>query len=587
MSSTSARATQPDPAGSLRWVLCDNCRKILYSRRWIESQKVCPECGAHSALDAMTRLEQLADPGSIRLIQMPTGVDPDVLGFVDTMPYGQRLAQARARTGLDAAVVSARITVQELPLVVAVMDFRFLGGSLGAVAGEAITTVAETAIADGVPMLAITASGGARMQEGAISLMQMAKTSGAWAKLDEAGLLTISLVTDPTYGGVAASFATLSDVIIAEQGARLGFAGRRVIEQTIRRKLPREFQTVEFLLERGFVDMVLPRQSVRSELAKLLRAGSWPGAACPPEPAEPAEPAKPDVLVRDPGLLPETEAWQQVRKARELDRPTMLDYVAFAFDDFQELHGDRVSGECTAMVAGLARLDGRPVAVIGQQKGHTLAELNERNFGMPNPPGYRKAARVMRLAAKLGIPVVTLVDTPGAHPGEEAEETGQAQAIAENLRLMASLPVPVVSVVTGEGGSGGALGIAVANEVLIWEHAIYSVISPEGCASILWKDPAKGSDAAAALGLSSRDLLRLGVVDGVLREPPGGVGADPPAAADGLRAAVSASLAKLSSMSAAELREHRWQRFARFGGQDKARHVEVLAELAPHVGALP
>src|SRR5882757_8042753 len=494
-----------------QWVLCKTCQTIVYGKRWLRSLKVCPECGQHSPLDARSRLAQLADSGSVRLLELPKGLVSDVLGFVDTVPYPERIAEARARTDLEAAVLCARITIEGSPVVVAVMDFAFLGGSMGALAGEIVTSAAETALVAGLPLLAVTASGGARMQEGAISLMQMAKTSIAWVKLDEAGLLTISLITDPTYGGVAASFATLSDVIIAETGARLGFAVRRVIEQTIRQQLPREFQTVEFLYGRGFVDLVVPRQSLRGALGKLLRVGSRQTVRAVPSCADP--------VVRDPGLLVEPEAWQQVRRARDLSRPTTLDYINLAFDGFVELHGDRVSGESAAMVAGLARLGGRPVAVIGQQKGHTPAELAERNYGMPGPDGYRKAARVMRLAAKLGLPVVTLVDTPGAYPGEQAEEQGQAFAIAENLRLMASLPVPVVTVVTGEGGSGGALGIAVANRVLIWEHAVYSVISPEGCAAILWKDPAFGPRAAAALGLTARDLLRLGIVDGVLPEP--------------------------------------------------------------------
>lgn len=557
MSETSKVATRPR-----QWVLCKACRSSVYGKRWLRALKVCPECGEHSLLDARSRLEQLADPDSIELLELPKGLVSDVLGFVDTMPYPQRIAEARARTALEAAVLCARMTIEGCPVVVAVMDFQFLGGSVGALAGEAVTNAAETALAERLPLLAVTASGGARMQEGAISLMQMAKTSGAWGKLDEAGLLTISLITDPTYGGVAASFATLSDVIIAETGARLGFAGRRVIEQTIRQRLPRDFQTVEFLYRRGFVDLVVPRHALRAELGKLLRVGSRePGRAVLNEPRG----ILGDLVVRDPGRLTETEPWQQVRRARELNRPTTLDYINLAFDGFVELHGDRVSGECTAMVAGLARLAGMPVAVVGQQKGHTAAELSERNFGMPSPAGYRKAARVMRIAAKLGLPVVTLVDTPGAYPGERAEEQGQAFAIAENLRLMASLPVPVVSVVTGEGGSGGALGIAVANEVLIWEHAVYSVISPEGCAAILWKDPSLGPVAAAALRLTSRDLLRLGVVDGVLPEPAIGLGTDPAWAADQLRAALVASLAGLAGMDAVQLVEHRRERFARFG----------------------
>ena len=573
----------PDPAAELaEWILCVNCRAILYTPRWVKSHRVCPECSHHSPLNARTRLEQLADPGSLTMIDLPRGAMPDILGFVDTMPYPERIAQARARTGMDAAVLCARMAIDGMPLVVAVMDFSFMGGSLGAVAGDAVSRAAQAALEDRSPLLAITASGGARMQEGPISLMQMAKTSVAWAKLDEAGLLTISLITDPTYGGVAASFATLSDVIIGERGARLGFAGRRVIEQTIQQKLPPEFQTVEFVQSRGFVDVVAPRRSLRGVLSRLLRSSDPAGSSWAA-----ARPAPVDPIVRDPAQLPVVEPWQQVRRARDVARPTTLDYLALAFDDFEELHGDRISGECAAMVAGLARLDGRPVAVIGQQKGHTAAQLSERNYGMPTPAGYRKAARVMRLAAKLGLPVVTLVDTPGAYPGSAAEEQGQATAIAENLRLMASLPVPVVSMVTGEGGSGGALGIAVANRVLIWESAVYSVISPEGCAAILWKDPRMSPTAAAALGLSSRDLLRLGVVDGVLREPEGGPGADPGAAADRLRSALRSTFDELAGLGATELVQDRRERFARFGSNLAAASDAVLTRVETLGGAVP
>lgn len=543
------------------WLLCRKCGTINYGKRLSRNQLVCPECGYHGPLDARTRLEQIADPGSIALIELPRDIDQDALGFIDTVPYPERIAEARARTGLEAAILSARITIEGAPVVIAVMDFGFLAGSLGALAGEALAGAADAALADRLPLLVVTASGGARMQEGAISLMQMAKTSVAWAKLDEAGLLTISLVTDPTYGGVAASFATLSDVIVAEPGARLGFAGRRVVEQTIRQKLPADFQTVEFLRSRGFVDVVVPRQSLRAELARLVRLGSPPSPGGWTPPREDA--ASP--VVRDPGLLAESEPWQQVSRARDLSRPTALEYIGLVFDDFRELNGDRLSGDCAAMIAGLASLDGRTVAVIGHQKGHTPRQLMERNFGMATPAGYRKAGRVMKLAAKLRLPVITLVDTPGAYPGAEAEEHGQALAIAENLRLMTTLPVPVISVVTGEGGSGGALGIAVANRVLIWEHAVYSVISPEGCASILWKDSALGPKAAAALGLDSRTLLRMGIVDGVLPEPEDGIGADPVAAAAQLRAALLESLAELDGLSDERIVSDRRDRFAGFG----------------------
>ncbi len=286
-------------------------------------------------------------------------------------------------------------------------------------------------------------------------------------------------------------------------------------------------------------------------------------------------------MVRDPGRLPEADAWEQVRRARELSRPTTLDYLTTAFTDFLELHGDRASGDCPAVVGGVGRLDGRPVMVIGQQKGHTAAELARRNFGMPRPSGYRKAARLMRLAEKLRLPVVTLIDTPGAFPGADAEERGQAVAIAENLRLMASLTVPVVTVVIGEGGSGGALALAVANRVLAFSSAVYSVISAEGCAAILWNDPTAAPRAAAALQVGARDLLRLGVVDGVIVEPDGGVGADPLGAADMLRRAVSAALRELDGLAPAQLRADRRARFRQCGSALTV-ESELLSMSRPH-----
>ncbi|MFF0251064.1 acetyl-CoA carboxylase carboxyltransferase subunit alpha [Micromonospora zamorensis] len=544
-------------AEEAQWVLCQGCTTPLYRKRWARGRKVCPECGYHARLTAPERLDQLVDPGTLEPLPF-SAVTEDILGFVDTIPYPRRLADARARTGLDEAVVCARGAIDGHPVVVAAMDFRFLGGSLGVGVGQLIAMAAETALVERIPLLIVTASGGARMQEGTLALMQMARTSAALGQLDDAGILTISLITDPTYGGVAASFATLADVIVAEPGARLGFAGRRVIEQTIHQVLPQRFQTAEFLLERGFVDRVVPRDRLRTELSRLLAA-----AVVPSPGATGDEPPAP--TVSDPGLLPESDPWEQVRLARKLDRPTTLDYLSMAFTDFQELHGDRLGGDSPAVVGGTARLAGRPVMVIGHQKGHTAAELNQRNFGMPGPDGYRKAARLMRLADKLGLPVVTLVDTPGAYPGADAEERGQAVAIAENLRLMAGLRVPIVTVIIGEGGSGGALALAVANRVLIFGNGVYSVISPEGCAAILWQDPAAAPRAAAALGGSARDLLRLGIVDGVIPEPDGGTGADPLRSADRLRAALVPLVDELSGRTPQALVADRRERFGAFG----------------------
>ncbi|MEW2380513.1 acetyl-CoA carboxylase carboxyltransferase subunit alpha [Micromonospora sp. NPDC047707] len=547
------------PSSAPEWVSCGTCRGLTYGPRFDRDLRVCPGCGHHSRLTAGQRIEQLLDPGSVRPLE-PPAVREDPLGFVDSHPYPDRLHAARRATGHAEAVTCVTGTLLGHPLVAAVMDFRFLGGSLGVGVGAAITAAAETARDTRRPLLLVTASGGARMQEGALALMQMAKTSQAMAELDEAGILTICLVTDPTYGGVAASFATLGDVVIAEPGARIGFAGRRVIEQTIGHELPEGFQTAEFLLARGLLDAVVARSALRPTLARLLAAAA-PGT---PPAAAPTRVR----LVRDPAELPVREAADVVAAARHPQRPTTLDYIAQVFDDFLELRGDRSAGDCPAIVGGIGRLDGRPVVVIGSQKGRDTAERIQRNFGMALPEGYRKAARLMRLATKLGLPVVTLVDTPGAHPGVDAEERGQAWAIAETIRLMSGLPVPVVAVVTGEGGSGGALALAVADRVLACAGAMYSVISPEGCAAILWKDPAAAPRAAAALQISSRDLLRHGIVDAVVPEPPGGAHEDPVTAADSLRAALIESLQEIAAVAATDLVARRRRRFRRFGTEE-------------------
>ncbi|MFB7664412.1 acetyl-CoA carboxylase carboxyl transferase subunit alpha [Kitasatospora sp. NPDC056138] len=552
------------------WVRCGRCAGLIYGRRFRRTLRVCPDCGWHAQLTARQRLDQLLDPGSAEpLRHVPALHDP--LGFVDSRPYPERLSAARADTGLDEAVLCVTGRIEGRPVVVAAMDFRFLGGSLGCGVGALITEAAETSLRLRTPLLLVCASGGARMQEGVLSLMQMAKTAQALAELDEAGVLVVSLITDPTYGGVAASFATLADVIIAEPGARMGFAGPRVIEQTTGEQLPEGFQTAEFLLAHGMVDDVVARPALRATLGRLLGLRSPAG---PPEPIGPAEApeAAPEYdgdRSGDPrgGAEPaELDSWAAVRLARHPDRPSSLHYVGHLLDDFLELHGDRLSEDCPAIVGGPGRLGGLPVMLIGHHKGGPdLAERRRRRFGMPAPSGYRKAARLMRMAAKLGLPVVTLIDTPGANPGPDAERGGQAVAIAENLRLMSRLPVPIVAVLIGEGGSGGALALGVADRVLVSTNGVYSVISPEGCAAILWKDPEAAPTAANALRLHAAELVRLGIVDGVVPEPDDGAHRDHAGAAAMLREALVATLGELIPWEPVRLLRERKRRFHRFG----------------------
>jgi acetyl-CoA carboxylase carboxyl transferase subunit alpha len=257
--------------------------------------------------------------------------------------------------------------------------------------------------------------------------------------------------------------------------------------------------------------------------------------------------------------------WQRAQIARHTQRPYTLDYIAMLFTDFVELHGDRGYGDDKALITGLAKFRGRPVAIIGHQKGRDTKQRLIRNFGQPKPEGYRKALRIMQLAGKFGRPIFTLIDTPGAYPGIDAEERGQAEAIARNLREMARLPVPIIVTVTGEGGSGGALAIAVGDRVNILENSFYSVISPEGCAAIMWRDSSKAETAAAALKITAKDLKELGIIDEIVPEPEGGAHVDAEGAAQLLGEVLDRELVALTQQSTKDLLEARYEKFRKMG----------------------
>ncbi|MFI6497577.1 acetyl-CoA carboxylase carboxyltransferase subunit alpha [Nonomuraea typhae] len=537
------------------WTLCSGCSAIVYLPRLARAHFVCPECGRHHRLTAAERLDTLVDEGSFRPA-VPQVRSADPLGFTDTLPYAERLSRARAKTGLADAVVYGEGSIGGRPAVVAVMEFAFLGGSMGSAAGEAVTRACELAMRTRTPLVLSVASGGARMQEGALSLMQMGKTAQAMRRLQRAGVLSVCVLTDPTFGGVSASFATLGDVLIAERGALIGFAGPRVIAAATREKLPEGFQSAEYLFARGMLDRVEHRDGLRPLLARLLALAA---RRVPERPATPIVVRDAEKLTRPP--LPH----ETVRLARDTARPTALDCVWHLCTDFVELHGDRLHGDDPAIVGGFARLGGAPVMIIAHQKGHDTKELVARNFGLAHPEGYRKALRLMRLADRLGLPVVTFVDTQGAAPGVGAEDRGQSWAIAECLAGLSELTVPVVATIIGEGGSGGALALAMGNRVLMLGNAVYSVISPESCSTILHGDPSRAVELASALHLTAPDLLRLGVVDGVVPEPAGGAQEDPAAAMDALRTAVLETLGELSGMEGAQLRKDRYERFRRLG----------------------
>ncbi|SDY54206.1 acetyl-CoA carboxylase carboxyltransferase subunit alpha [Geodermatophilus africanus] len=560
-SAPTATASVAAAADQVGWVSCPDCGWLLYRKRLDRNLHVCPECDHHLRLSARARIVLLTDPGSFSEVAFQLGA-PDPLSFTDLRDYPDRLADAARRSGESEAVVVGVARIGGCETVVAVMDFAFLGGSMGVEVGRRVSGAAELALERGLPLVTVCASGGARMQEGVFSLFQMARVSEAFGRHREAGLFSVCVLTDPTYGGVSASFATLASVLVGERGAHIGFAGPRVVQETIRAELPADFQTAEFLLAHGLVDRVENRADLRPLLARLL-ALHGPGIL----PGEPDDDAGDYELPADDGV--DDDPWDVVQRARVVERPTTLDYLRTAFDDFVELHGDRAFADDPAVVGGIAAIGGRTVVVIGQEKGHTVRERVARNFGMPHPEGYRKAQRLLDHAEAFGLPVVTLVDTPGAHPGPEAEERGQSHAIAEIIMRSSRLRVPVVSVVTGEGGSGGALALCTSDRLLVLQNAYLSVISPEGCAAILWRTAVAAPTAARAMRLGAAHLRSSGIATSVVPEPPGGAHTDPAAAARLLRRALIRELDEICRLDVATLLDTRSRRLERIGRDER------------------
>ena len=493
------------PEGLLK--KCNKCGAAILTEEVKSAGYICPKCQGYFRVHAYERIRMTVDEDSFEEWEK----DMEFVNPLEFKGYEEKVKSLKEKTGLSEAVVTGKASIEGNPAVIAVCDGRFLMASMGQVVGEKITRAVERATKEQLPVIIFACSGGARMQEGIVSLMQMAKTAAALKQHSDAGLLYVSVLTDPTTGGVTASFAMLGDVILAEPKALIGFAGPRVIEQTIGEKLPKGFQRSEFLLEHGFIDRIVERKEMRTVLGNILQMHQNFKGSVTQSPIQTVEKERQSVQKKD--------AWERVTISRKNDRPVGQDYIRILFSDFLEFHGDRCYGDDPAIIGGIARFAGIPVTVIAQAKGKSTKENVAHHFGMPSPEGYRKALRLMKQAEKFKRPILLFVDTPGAFCGIEAEERGQGEAIARNLFEMSSMKVPVLSVVIGEGGSGGALALAVADEVWMLENAIYSVLSPEGFASILWKDSKRASEAAEVMKLTAADLKKLGVIEAVIAEP--------------------------------------------------------------------
>lgn len=554
MTSSSAATTRATEIND-RQPPCPECGRVRGDPSYAEL-KVCDACGHHDRRSARETIDHLVDPGSFHETDGRL-VSRDPLGFVDDVPYEQRLDDLRRRTGESDAIVSGTARIRSRPVVLAVLDFAFLGGSMGVVVGEKIARAAERAKRKRLPLVTVVASGGARMQEGMLSLLQMAKTSAAIKRHKDAGLAYVSVLTNPTTGGVFASFANLGDVIVAEPGALIGFAGPRVAEQAIGRKLPEGSHRAETLLAHGMVDAIVDRRDLPEYLGRILSIVTAPRGRFS--------------LVTDTGNEPPDEAptqapdaWAAVQRARQLDRPTSLDYVGRMLDLFVPIRGDRATGDDPAVISGFGLLAGAPVVVVGLERGHD-AEGADHHGGRARPEGYRKAQRAMKIAARLKLPVLSLIDTPGAWPGPESEAGGLAAELASSMALMSDLPTPTVAAVIGEGGSGGALALAVADCVLMQAGAIYSVIAPEGAATILFRDAERAPELSERLKITADELLHLELIDEIVPEPGAGARSDPGAAATMLRRVVVRHLNRLSRLPTRRLIEARWNRYQAIG----------------------
>lgn len=539
-------------------VTCPHCGKQVDKKKVVKRKYVCYECEGYFRVKTTNRLRMVADPGSFEewFCDIPVS---NPLGYPG---YEEKLAQAREKTGLQEGFTVGKCTIYEEPAVVGICDARFMMSSMGHVLGEKVTLAVERATRERLPIFFFCCSGGARMQEGIISLMQMAKTSAAIGKHGEAGLLYCTILTDPTTGGVTASFAMLGDVIMAEPGALIGFAGPRVIKQTIGQDLPEGFQRAEFLLEHGFIDGIVERKNLKKTLYFLIqthRCGekrSWSNFENTDYRFTLNEILKEQTWLEKPRT-----AWEKVKAVRQVERPSALDYMTEILDYFVEAHGDRYFADDAAIVGGVGFLDGQPVTVIADVKGKTFEECKKRNFGMPLPEGYRKALRLMKQAEKFNRPIISFINTSGAFCGIEAEERGQGEAIARNLMEMAALKVPVLCILIGEGGSGGALATAVGNQVWMLENATYSILSPEGFASILWKDSSKAEEASEVMNITAQDLKRLGVIEKIIPEFGGASEKTKQAIGQYLKEQIKEFLESYEGMSPESIATERYDRF--------------------------
>ena len=550
---------------------CLFCEEPISDSPSYLTYRVCPFCRFHYTVTARQRIELLADKGTFKeFSKYVSSVEP--LSFSRRARYRKFLSQDQDRTGLTEAVVTGKCRIGDIEAMLIVLDFGFMGGTMGSVVGEKISMAFENAARKALPAVAVVSGGGTRIQEGVLSLMQMAKTVTAANRLRNEEVPFIVVLANPSTGQAYASFANLADVILAEPGSLIGLSPLRTLREVAKMPLPLDAHTAEAHVGHGLLDNVVDRENLQPRVASLLeiltahKRGSSNHKS---------------LLKAEPQICAEVEPWEAVSAARNTERPQASAYFRSMLDPFIELRGDRLNSDDRSIVAGLGFMDGQPVAVIGQQR-RPLVE-GERYHVFPD--GLRKAQRVIDLASRFKLPLVTLIDTQGADPGLEAEEQGIGNAIATTLSSMLTVPTPMVSVVIGEGGSEGALALGLSDRILIQQYAVYSPMSVNHTLGAAHHDHMLDREAAEALMLTAHDCVELGIADQVVGEPEGGAHVDPREASSSLKTAILANIVQLAKMSQGKLLKKRYRKFRRMGEESghsqeaMSREVELLMSI--------
>jgi len=530
---------------------CLFCEEPISDSPSYLTYRVCPFCRFHYTVTARERIELLVDKETFKEnYKYVKTVEP--LSFSRRNRYRKFLEQDQNRTGLTEAAVAGKCRIGDVETMLIVLDFGFMGGTMGSVVGEKVSMAFENAARRGIPAVAVVSGGGVRIQEGVLSLMQMAKTVTAANRLRDEEVPLIVVLANPSTGQAYASFANLADVILAEPGSLIGLSPLRTLREVSKMPLPLDAHTAEAHVGHGLLDNVVDRENLQPRIASILQILTA---------QKHGKSNHKNLLKSEPEECDEVEPWEAMTAARNSERPQASSYFRSILDPFIELRGDRLNSDDRSVVTGIGFMDGLAVAVIGQQR-RTLVE-GERYHVFPD--GLRKAQRLIDLASRFKLPLVTLIDTQGADPGLEAEEQGIGNAIARTLSSMLAVPTPMVSVVIGEGGSEGALALGLSDRILMQQFAIYSPISVNHTLGAVHHDHMLDREAAEALMLTAHDCLELGIADEVVPEPDGGSHVDPHKASTDLQTAILTNLFQLSKMSEGKLLKKRYKKFRRMG----------------------